>query len=235
MSPTTRRPARSRPAQSPATTPSRRPLVVAGIVVAVVLAALLVALVAGSRSDDDAETSDTAGGTAATVPDDTPATVAGTPLPALPENGADPAVGATMPTLSGTALDGEPVTIPADGRPTMIVYLAHWCPHCQAEVPVVQRWVDDGRLPAGVDLVAVSTAADERRPNHPPAAWLEREGWTARELVDGDDAAATASGVSAFPFFVAVDGDGTVVARTSGELTPQQLDALAAAVGQSAP
>ncbi|HET9611925.1 MAG TPA: TlpA disulfide reductase family protein [Acidimicrobiales bacterium] len=235
MSPTTRRPARPRPSRSPAPTPSRRPLVVAGIVVAVVLAALVAALVAGSGSDDDTETSDPSGGTPAAVADDTPATVAGTPLPALPDDGPDPAVGAAMPTLSGTALDGEPVTIPADGRPTMIVYLAHWCPHCQAEVPVVQRWVDEGRLPDGVDLVAVSTAADERRPNYPPAAWLEREGWTARVLVDGDDAAATASGVSAFPFFVAVDGGGTVVARTSGELTPEQLDALAATLAESAP
>ncbi|HEX6422602.1 MAG TPA: TlpA disulfide reductase family protein [Acidimicrobiales bacterium] len=235
MSPTTRRPARPRPTRS-TTTPSRRPLVVAGIVIAVVLAALVAALVAGSGSDDGTETSDTAGGArAAVVPNDTPASVTGSPLPALPDGAADPAVGAPMPTLSGTALDGEPLTVPADGRPTMIVYLAHWCPHCQAEVPVVQRWVDEGRLPEGVDLIAVSTAADERRPNYPPADWLDREGWTARVLVDGDNAAATASGVSAYPFFVAVDGDGTVVARTSGELSPQQLDAFAAAVGGSAP
>src|SRR5690606_20257865 len=82
-----------------------------------------------------------------------------------------------------------------------------------------------GGLPEGVDLVAVSTAADERRPNYPPAAWLDREGWTAPTLVDGDGAAATASGGSAFPFFVAVDGGGTVVARTSGELGADQPDA----------
>src|SRR5690606_27987735 len=135
----------------------------------------------------------------AAVANDTPATVEGNPLPALPEAGSDPAVGAAMPVLSGTTLSGDDVTIPAPGRPTMIVFLAHWCPHCQAEVPVVQRWVDEGGLPEGVDLVAVSTAADERRPNYPPAAWLDREGWTAPTLVDGDGAAATASGVSAFP------------------------------------
>ncbi|MDD9372346.1 MAG: hypothetical protein PV358_19650 [Acidimicrobiales bacterium] len=45
-------------------------------------------------------------------------------------------------------------------------------------------------------------------------------------LVDGDDSAAQAAGLTAFPFFVAVDADGNVVGRTSGELTPPQLDAI---------
>ncbi|HEX6419387.1 MAG TPA: TlpA disulfide reductase family protein [Acidimicrobiales bacterium] len=235
MSPSTRRPTRPRPSRPPTRSPSRRPLAVAAAVVAVVLAALIAALVAGSSGDDDAATSDRSGEAPAAVPDDTPATAAGSPLPALPQAGGDPAVGAAMPVLSGTTLDGDSITVPTPGRPTMIVYLAHWCPHCRAEVPVVQRWVDEGGLPEGVDLVAVSTAADERRPNYPPAAWLAGEGWTAPTLVDGDGAAATASGVSAFPFFVAVDGEGTVVARTSGELGADRLDALAAGLAGGAP
>ncbi|HEX6569458.1 MAG TPA: TlpA disulfide reductase family protein [Acidimicrobiales bacterium] len=221
MSSTTRSPA-----------PSRRPLAVVAAVVAVVLVALVAALVAGSGDDDTASTggSGESGPATTAVANDTPATVTGTPLAALTGAGDDPAVGAPMPTLSGTTLDGSPITIPATGRPTMIMFVAHWCPHCQAEVPVVQQWVDGGGLPDTVDLVTVSTAADERRPNYPPAEWLAREGWTAPVLVDGDDTAAAASGVSAFPFFVAVDGDGTVAARTSGELTPDQLSAFAAAL-----
>jgi cytochrome c biogenesis protein CcmG/thiol:disulfide interchange protein DsbE len=235
VSSTTRRPApprRPRPSRSPATPPSRRPLLVVAGLVVVMLVALGVALVAGS-GDDGSGTGgtggDTAGSevagrlTAAAVPDDTPATVAGTPLPPLTDPGADTAVGMPMPTLSGTGMDGAPLTIPTAGRATMIMFVAHWCPHCQAEVPVVQRWIDDGGLPDGVDLVTVSTAVDSRRPNHPPSAWLDGEGWTAPVLVDGDDAAAEAAGLTAFPFFVAVDADGTVVGRTSGELTEAQL------------
>jgi hypothetical protein len=45
---------------------------------------------------------------------------------------------------------------------------------------------------------------------------------------DEQSSAATAYGLSAFPFFVAVDAGGKVVARHSGELTPAQLDQLAA-------
>jgi cytochrome c biogenesis protein CcmG, thiol:disulfide interchange protein DsbE len=243
MSSSPRRSPRPRSSASSPSAASRRPLVVVVGVITIVLLALGVALSVGSGGGGDTTaTGDDpvvdrgtgedgpgagAGPTVATVPDDTPATVEGTPLPPLPEAGADPAVGATLPVLSGTTLDGDAITIPEPGRPTMIVFLAHWCPHCQAEVPVVQRWVDDGGLPSDVDLVTVSTAADSRRPNHPPAAWLDREGWTAPVLVDGANTAAEAAGLTGFPFFVGVDSEGEVVSRTSGQLTEAQLTAIA--------
>ena len=99
----------------------------------------------------------------------------------------------------------------------------------------MQQWVDDGGLPTDVDLVTVSTAADERRPNYPPADWLASEGWTAPVLADdGGQTAAEAAGLTAFPFFVAVDADGDVVVRASGELTPAQLDGIAAEISGAA-
>lgn len=224
---------RSRPG-TPPTPPNRRPLVIIAAVAAVVIAALVAALVVGGGDDGDGDTT-TGGaeGDAGASLDDAAVTVTGDTLPALPEGGDDdPAVGTPMPTLAGTALDGTSLTIPTTGRPTLIVFLAHWCPHCQAEVPVVQDWVDGGGLPAGVDLVSVSTAIDPRRPNYPPGEWLEREGWTAPVLVDGQDQAAAAAGLTAFPFFVAVDADGNVVARESGELTDSQLTEVATLLGE---
>jgi cytochrome c biogenesis protein CcmG, thiol:disulfide interchange protein DsbE len=138
----------------------------------------------------------------------------------------------TLPTLTGSDQAGEPLTIAPDGRPKMIVFVAHWCPHCQREVPVVQQWIDDGGLPAGVELVSVSTAIDANRPNYPPDRWLADEGWTAPVLVDGDNTAAEAAGLSVYPFFVAVGGDGTVVQRTSGELSTAQLDDIASTLAE---
>src|SRR4029450_5388117 len=85
------------------------------------------------------------------------ATVDGTALPVLPEAGDDPAVGRAAPVLQGQDLDGGQVTQPTSGRPTIILFLAHWCPHCQREVPLVQEWSDAGQLPEDVDLVAVAT------------------------------------------------------------------------------
>jgi thiol-disulfide isomerase/thioredoxin len=58
----------------------------------------------------------------------------------------DTACGMTAPILVGQDFDGETVRIDAasDG-PTMVVFLAHWCPHCNAEVPRINQLRDEGR------------------------------------------------------------------------------------------
>jgi hypothetical protein len=53
-------------------------------------------------------------------------TIGGSPLPAYPEAGDDPAVGMAMPELEGISFDGTPVSITNDGRAKVIVFLSHW-------------------------------------------------------------------------------------------------------------
>lgn len=167
-----------------------------------------------------------------TLPADAPAfgpvVVEGTPLPTLGE-GADPAVGAPAPTAEGLGPDDEPTTVGQPGEPTLVVFLAHWRPHCQAELPRQVDLMADGSLD-GVRMVAVLTGTDAKAPNFPPVAWLEREGWAGEVLLDDDElTAATAFGRSGYPFLVALDADGTVVDRRSGERTPEEILAIAAA------
>lgn len=144
--------------------------------------------------------------------------VAGAPLPPLQDAG-DAALGSTIPEVTGADFDGNPVAITLDGRPKILIFLAHWCSHCQAEVPVLQSLVDEGRLPDGIDLIGVATSTAETRPNFPPSAWLDREGWSSPTIVDDADySVARAYGLSAFPFWVFVDADGTVLGRVTGEI-----------------
>ena len=148
-------------------------------------------------------------------------------LPVLERGRPDPAVGDEMPTLTGSSFDGTPVTIDNNGRPKVIFFLAHWCPHCQNEVPVIVEYLEDEGEPEGIDLFAVSTSVDENRPNFPPSAWLDSEDWPAPVLADSErGAAAEAFGVSGFPFFVAVDADGRVVGRHAGPLGREALAEL---------
>src|SRR5690606_20036411 len=139
----------------------------------------------------------------------------------------DPAVGQTPPTLTGQDFEGEPSSIdPGDGRATVVVFLAHWCPHCQKEVPMIQGWVDDGNLPDDVDLYAVTTATRADQNNYPPSEWLEREGWSEGILLDDpDQSAASAWGLTGYPYIVFIDAEGQVVRRASGELPEEDLDA----------
>jgi hypothetical protein len=80
-----------------------------------------------------------------------------------------------------------------------------------------------------VDLYGVSTGVAEDRGNYPPGQWLRRENWPVPTLLDdAQGTAAQAYGLSSYPFFVAVDASGKVVARQSGELTMDQFDQLLA-------
>ena len=107
----------------------------------------------------------------------------------------------------------------------MMVFGAHWCHVCQAEVPQVAQWLDDGLLPTGVTATLVSTATQEGPGADPPSLWVPSTGWDQPVLVDSDKKeAATAYGLNGFPFFVFVDGDGNVVHRASGALPREQVE-----------
>jgi thiol-disulfide isomerase/thioredoxin len=156
-------------------------------------------------------------------------TVSGDALPTLVDPAADPAVGAPIPVVAGSDFDGAGVSLAADGRAKIILFLAHWCSHCQAEVPVVQEWLDGGGLPDGVDFYSVATSISETRENYPPDAWLEREGWTPPVVVDDEASTIGVSyGLNAFPYWVFVYPDGTVAGRTTGQLPADVLDQIAA-------
>lgn len=116
---------------------------------------------------------------------------------------------------------------PTDRRATRAARRAeaHWCPHCQAAVPVVRGWVAAGGVPEGVDLVSVATSIDPSAPNYPPDAWLDREGWTAPLIVDPTNTVAEAYGLTAFPFWVFIGPDGDVRGRVTGELPITDLQA----------
>lgn len=150
-------------------------------------------------------------------------------LPTYDEASADPALGQAAPVLTGVAPDGTPISVGDDGIPTVIAFLAHWCPHCQAEVPVLVELADSGAID-GIRLVGVLTGTNVEAPNYPPAPWLEREGWPGEVLLDdGDFSAGRAYGLAGYPFLVAINGAGEVVGRTSGEVPASEVQALAEA------
>ena len=93
-------------------------------------------------------------------------------------------LGLPIPEVVGADFDGTEVRISRDGRAKILIFLAHWCPHCQAEVPVVQDWYQAGNLPDDVDLIAVATSTNSARVNYPPSAWLEEEGFQPPVIVD---------------------------------------------------
>jgi thiol-disulfide isomerase/thioredoxin len=160
-------------------------------------------------------------------------TITGDSLPAFTETIGDVAKGLVAPVVKGQDFQGKLVEIAPNGKPTMIAFLAHWCPHCQREVPVIQGWVTAGRAPADVNMVSVITAIDPTAPNYPPDTWLAREGWTVPVIVDPTSTVGKAYGLSSYPFFVILDGTGKVFVRLSGEIPVIDLEKILASVPRS--
>lgn len=154
-----------------------------------------------------------------------PVAIQGEALAMFPEDGADPAIGARAPSFEGETFDGRSVSVGVDGRPKVVMLLAHWCPHCQADVKSIQSWIDADGAPKGVDLYAVSTWAEPANPNFPPSEWLEREGWTTTTVADDKNSTiATDFGPRGTPMYVFIDDQGIVRWRYSGELPIEGLE-----------
>ena len=162
-------------------------------------------------------------------------TVSGDALPPYNADVADPAIGLVAPVLTGKGFAGNIVTT-TPGTPTLLVFLAHWCPFCQEEVPLLVEWEESGDMPLGVDVIAIATATDSAKPNYPPSAWLARENFPVLWPVLADDQERTAGqtfGLSAYPFFVLLDAEGKVVKRMSGVVPKDDLTALVETVATS--
>lgn len=158
--------------------------------------------------------------------------VSGQLTPAPQNTSADTdATGEMAPIVIGEDFDGNEVRIENDGRAKAIALLAHWCPHCQNEVPEVQAWLEAGGGVDGVDLYSVATSMRSTGDNYPPSEWLDREGWTVPVIVDDEQSSVyTAYGSGGFPFWVFVNSDGTVALRMQGFIPISDLEQVMAAL-----
>lgn len=163
-------------------------------------------------------------------------TVEGEPLPFLQTGASDPAVGQTAPTVTGEDWDGNEYTIGPGESAKIVVMLAHWCPHCQRELPLIQDWVDSGGLPDGVELYGTTVLTNRLRDGStwPPQEWLEAEGWTAPTLMDDQDGSIVeAYGLTGTPTYVVLGPNNENLGRVSGEIGVQGLQGLAALAERS--
>lgn len=152
-------------------------------------------------------------------------TFSGTALPAFTSGQTDTGLGLAVPQVSGTDFAGNPQVISANGKGKLIVALAHWCPYCQQELPVLVDWYDSTDLPDEVEVFLLTVFTTPERSNFPPEPWLTGAAWSGPVLVD--DAAgslAYALGITSVPYNLIVAPDGTVAARVTGGLSAEQLN-----------
>ena len=136
----------------------------------------------------------------------------------------DTAVGQPIPNIRLT--DGTSLTVEV---PTLFVFVADWCPHCNDEVPQLVAAIADGSFD-GVRVVLVATGSPSTRDQW--NAWLAEKGWTGDVLFDtnsGDRAPGQMAfylGAPGYPFLVMLNSDGTVAARSVGSQPIADIVAL---------
>jgi thiol-disulfide isomerase/thioredoxin len=127
--------------------------------------------------------------------------------------------GDTVAPITGTEWSsGEEITVDfADGTPRLVMVWAHWCPYCQQELPGLAELAATGGIPEGVELVTITTSIDPTRGN-PLDDYLAGLQPGFAVIVDGDGRLAAALRTTAFPYWVIVAGDGTVLGSATGAL-----------------
>jgi thiol-disulfide isomerase/thioredoxin len=110
----------------------------------------------------------------------------------------------------------------------MVVFLAHWCPHCNREIPVLNKWRESGEVPTGLRVVGITTGSKADQANWPPSKWMTAMKWPFEVMADSEaQEAAAAYGVAGYPFIAFVGANGKITARTSGEIPVEQLQIYA--------
>lgn len=132
-------------------------------------------------------------------------------------------VGRPMPDLTLPLLEtGRPQAIrQAAPGPLLVNFYASWCAPCELEAPALMRLRGQGVTIVGIGY---KDAPDNNR------AFLARLGDPfAARLLDRDGRAGLEFGVTGVPESYLVDAGGRIVAKYTGELTPDEELAIIAA------
>ena len=163
------------------------------------------------------------GATRAVEANPRPAEVA-PPAPAceeLPEDPASPGPDVLPPLRFSCLGPGPDVSLDRlTGRPTLVNLWATWCGPCREEMPLLQEAY--ARYAQHVRFLGVDTQDDAEA-----ARWFLADldvGYP--HVVDPDGELLRELGVRGLPVTLAVDENGQVVARSVGQLTPEELEDL---------
>ena len=204
--------------------------IVGAVVLAFALGALVTAIVVGSRNDGGKE-GEQASPTASVSPTESASPTASVSPTASatgtavtvdgPARTSLLAIGEAVPGFSAPDLAGGTIAW-SDyvGTPTVLAVWAPWCPHCQAELPVLAQVVQ--QFP-DVNLVSVATAVGEY-PGPSPAEYMQSKGLSFPvALDDANYTLAQAFGIQAFPTIFFVGADGMVQQAYEGETPSTEL------------
>lgn len=123
-----------------------------------------------------------------------------------PLDGADDLAGATVPEFELKDLNGKKIKstqIFKNGKKTLFIVAAEWCPHCKEEIPEVQRFYDKNKN--RVNLVVVFT--NSRSSLGKVQSYIKDNGYTIPAYYDESGEILRGFNVEGFPFNLKINGN----------------------------
>ncbi|MFB3737914.1 MAG: TlpA family protein disulfide reductase [Candidatus Velamenicoccus archaeovorus] len=156
--------------------------------------------------------------------DDPPARATGSPTAAVVSQSGLLGPGDPFPSFTAPAMGGGRISwTQFVGTPTLVAVWAPWCPHCQAELPVLASVIEG--FPS-VRLLTVATAVDPHL-GPTPRRYMRAAGLDFPVALD--DPAGTlarALRVQAFPTLYFVDAGGTIRVVHQGEMPAEDVRSM---------
>lgn len=129
-----------------------------------------------------------------------------------------------VPDFTVTDADGNEVKL-SDyfGKPIVLNFWASWCGPCKREMPDFESIYQE--LGEDVEFMMVNVTDGSRETRDSAAEFIAGEGYTFPVYYDSQLEAATAYGVYSIPSTYFIDAEGYAVARASGALSADTLQA----------
>ena len=106
----------------------------------------------------------------------------------------------TLTDLDGKTFDSKKLM--ENGKKTLFVVAAEWCPHCKTEMPHIQQFYDENK--DKVNVVVVFTNANSSL--EATKKYISENGYTVPAYYDADAAVLNGLKVRGFPFNLKITG-----------------------------
>ena len=106
----------------------------------------------------------------------------------------------TLTDLDGKTFDSKKLM--ENGKKTLFVVAAEWCPHCKTEMPHIQQFYDENK--DKVNVVVVFTNANSSL--EATKKYISENGYTVPAYYDADATVLNGLKVKGFPFNLKVNG-----------------------------
>lgn len=140
-------------------------------------------------------------------------------------------VGSALPSISGVDYANTKVSVNPAAGPVTLVFIAHWCEYCKAEIQSLHAALLRGSYEPVEPLFAVST---RHLPflSWPPSEVLKLQDFPGKVIVDTDSSLASYFQIRTTPTWYFTDSNGLIAKIVTGTLTPEEVNTYAKQASQ---